>query len=140
MSSTATVTANIFPFICYEDAPAAIDWLCRAFGFERLQVVPGESGEIVHAELQLGPGVVMISSATPSAAERLRMKSTRALGATSQGIAIFVEDVDTRWERALAAGAEVVLPIYDAHYGARTFTVRDPEGNLWSVGNYLPHA
>jgi uncharacterized glyoxalase superfamily protein PhnB len=140
MSTTTTVAANIFPFIAYEDAPAAIDWLCRAFGFERLQVVPGEGGEILHAELQLGPGVVMISSATPSAEERLRMKSTRALGATSQGVALFVEDVDARWQRALAAGAEVVLPIYDTHYGARTFTVRDLEGNLWSIGNYQPHA
>ncbi len=140
MSTTTAVAANIFPFITYEDAPAAIDWLCRAFGFERLQVVPGEGGEIVHAELQLGPGVVMVSSATASTEERLRMTSTRALGATSQGVAIFVEDVDAPWQRALAAGAEVVLPIYDAPYGARTFTVRDPEGNLWSVGNYRPHA
>lgn len=140
MSTTAAVTANIFPFVTYADAPAAIDWLCRAFGFERLQVVPGEHGEIVHAELQLGPGVVMVSSATPSTEARLRMTSARALGATSQGVAIFVEDVDALWQRALAAGAEVVQPIEDAHYGARTFTVRDPEGNLWSAGNYRPHA
>jgi uncharacterized glyoxalase superfamily protein PhnB len=137
MTSTATVTANIFPFITYEDAPAAIDWLCRAFGFEPLQVVPGEHGEIVHAELQLGPGVVMLSTAKD---DRLRMKSARALGASNQGVAVFVDDVDARWERALAAGADVVQAIEDAHYGARSFTVRDPEGNLWSIGNYLPHA
>jgi len=140
MSTTTAVSANIFPFITYEDAPAAIDWLCRAFGLERLQVVPGEGGEIVHAELRLGPGVVMVSSATPSTEARLRMKSARALGGSSQGVAIFVEDVDARWQRALAAGAEVVQPIEDTNYGARSFTVRDPEGNLWSLGNYLPHA
>jgi uncharacterized glyoxalase superfamily protein PhnB len=140
MSTTTAVSANIFPFISYEDAPAAIDWLCLAFGFERLLVVPGENGEIVHAELQLGSGVVMVSSATPSAEARLRMKSARALGATSQGVAIYVEDVDARWQRAQDARAEVVQPIEDTSYGARSFTVRDPEGNLWSIGNYLPHA
>jgi uncharacterized glyoxalase superfamily protein PhnB len=140
MSTTTAVSANIFPFITYEDAPAAIDWLCRALGFERLQVVPGEGGEILHAELQLGPGAVMVSTATPSAEARLGMRSARALGGTNQGVAVFVEDVDARWRLALAAGAEVVQPIEDTHYGARSFTVRDPEGNLWSVGNYRPHA
>ncbi len=137
MSETAIATANIFPFITYQDAPAAIDWLCRAFGFERLQVVPGENGEIVHAELQLGPGVVMLSTAKDN---EFRMKSARELGATNQGVAVFVEDADARYARALAAGAEVVRAIEDTNYGARAFTVRDPDGNLWSIGNYQPHA
>ena len=61
-SGARQTVANIVTTLRYEDAAAAIEWLCRAFGFEQRLVVPGENGEIVHAQLSFGNGMVMVSS------------------------------------------------------------------------------
>ena len=72
---------NIFPCLRYEDAPAAIEWLVRAFGFEKHLVVPNPDGTIAHAELKLGPGVVMLGSARE---DHFGMKTPRKLGGVTQ--------------------------------------------------------
>lgn len=126
---------NIFPAMRYQDAPAAIEWLVRAFGFEKQQVVPGPGDTIAHAQLRLGSGVIMLGSTRD---DELRLKSPRELGGTTGSLYIYVDDADIHYERAVAAGAEVVREIADTDYGSREFTVRDPEGQLWSFGTYLP--
>ena len=127
---------NTIPFLSYEDAPAALDWLAKAFGFERAQVHEGESGKIVHAEMRFGDGMVMLGSAGPNP---FGMKTAKELGAVNQGIySIVDEGLDAHYERAVAAGAEVVMPLHDTDYGSREYLVRDPEGNIWSFGTYRP--
>jgi uncharacterized glyoxalase superfamily protein PhnB len=127
---------NTIPFLSYEDAPAALDWLAKAFGFERTQVHEGEDGKIVHAEMRFGDGMVMLGSAGPNP---FGMKTAKELGAVNQGIySIVDEGLDAHYERAVAAGAEVVLPLHDTDYGSREYLVRDPEGNIWSFGTYRP--
>lgn len=120
---------NIFPCLVYHDSPAAIAWLEKAFGFERHVVYPGPDGTIAHAELKLGNGMVMLGSGKDPAAVR-----------TPQMIYVSVEDNDALFHRARAAGAEIVRELNDTDYGSRDFAVRDPEGNLWSFGTYLPGA
>jgi len=102
---TQTAAQVLFPFLRYRDAPAAIDWLVKAFGFKELMVVPNENGTVAHAELEFGSGVMMLASARD---DELRIKSPRDLGAVSGGIYVYVEDVDAHCERARAAGAEIV--------------------------------
>lgn len=126
---------NIFPFMCYQDAPAAIDWLANAFGFEKLMVVPAPDGSISHAELVFGPGVIMLGSMKDDA---LEMKSPRKLHGVNQGIYIYVEEIDAHYDRAKSAGAEIVRELADTDYGSREYTARDLEGHLWSFGTYLP--
>jgi uncharacterized glyoxalase superfamily protein PhnB len=127
---------NTIPFLSYEDAPAALDWLAKAFGFERTQVHEGENGKIVHAEMRFGDGMVMLGSAGPNP---FGMKTAKELGAVNQGIySIVDEGLDAHYERAVAAGAEVVMPLHDTDYGSREYLVRDPEGNIWSFGTYRP--
>jgi uncharacterized glyoxalase superfamily protein PhnB len=133
--ATETAIANVFPAMRYNDAHAAIDWLERAFGFERHLVVSDDKGGIAHAELRLGPGIIMLSSAKD---DEFRMQSPRDLGHTSVCLCIYVADVDGHYERAVAAGAEIVRPLADTHYGSREFGARDPEGQLWFFGNYHP--
>jgi uncharacterized glyoxalase superfamily protein PhnB len=128
---------NIFPVLSYADAPAAIEWLVTTFGFEAVAIYPGMSGTIDQAELRLGPGWIMLSSIQ---ADATSTRTPREDGAGNQGIAIYVQDVDRQYERARAAGAEIVLGIRDTHYGARDYMVRDSEGHCWSVGNYRPGA
>lgn len=127
---------NTIPFLSYEDARAALDWLSEAFGFERASVHEGEDGKIVHAEMRFGDGMIMLGSAGPNP---FGMKTAKELGAVNQGIySIVDEGLDAHYERAVAAGAEVVMPLHDTDYGSREYLVRDPEGNIWSFGTYRP--
>jgi len=126
---------NVIPFLGYEDPRAALDWLARAFGFEASAVHEGENGEIVHAEMRFGDGMIMLGRPGPS----FGMKTAKELGAVNQGIYSIVDDgIDAHFERAVAAGAEVVMELHDTDYGSREYMVRDPEGNLWSFGTYRP--
>jgi len=134
---TQTTAQVLFPFLRYRDAPAAIDWLVKAFGFGERMVVPGENGTVAHAELSFGPGVIMLGTARD---DELRIKSPRDLGAVSGGIYVYVEDVVEHCERARAAGAEIIRGPDDTDYGSREYTARDLEGHLWSFGSYRPNA
>jgi uncharacterized glyoxalase superfamily protein PhnB len=133
--SVQAATATMFPFARYEDGPAAIEWLCTAFGFERREVHEGEDGTIVHAELGYGASVFMLDS-KPDAA--FGLETARRLGAVTGGVYVCVEDVDAHYERANAAGAEIARELADTGYGSREYLARDLEGNLWSFGTYRP--
>jgi uncharacterized glyoxalase superfamily protein PhnB len=127
---------NIFPEIVYDDAPAALEWLARAFGFVKGEVIEGPHGTIAHAEMHLGPGTIMPKS--PMNEAEFRMKSPRALGGIHQCLYVAVDDPDAHYERAKTAGAEIVMAPTDMNYGARNYCARDLEGHLWTFGNYWP--
>jgi uncharacterized glyoxalase superfamily protein PhnB len=133
--SSPNAVPNIFPTLRYANAPAAIDWLKRAFGFERQFVVPGPDNTIAHAQLKLGPGVIMLGSAENDA---LGPRTPRELGGVTQAAYIYVADVDTHYKRAKEAGAEMVRELEDTPYGSREYSARDPEGHIWYFGTYLP--
>ena len=135
MQETQTATQILFPFLRYRDAPAAIDWLVKAFGFEEQMVVPGDNGTVAHAQLSFGAGVIMLGTARD---DELRMKSPRDLSAVNQGIYVYLEDVDTHCERARIIGAEIIRGPENTDYGSREYTARDLEGHLWSFGTYRP--
>lgn len=131
-------TATVIPTIRYNDATAAIEWLCEAFGFEKHLVVPGEGGTIVHAQLVFGNGMVMLGSARASEFDGLQKPPSALGGAVSQSLYIIVEDADKHYARAVAAGAEIVMEIKDEDYGGRGYSCRDPEGHVWHFGSYDP--
>jgi len=125
---------TIFPLLRYDDARAAVRSLCETFGFVELFSVP-ESGPIVrHAQLRLGTNVVMLGSVRPDEA----MASPRTLGAATQALCVYVEDLDAHFERARAAGAEITSPIQATDFGAREYHARDLEGHPWTFGTYRP--
>lgn len=129
---------QIIPALRYRDAAAAIDWLCAAFGFARKMVVPGEEGRIAHAELTLGNGMIMLGD-VETAYGRLVAAPNKGEPAT-QGIYVVVDDADSHYARAKAAGAEIVIDIRTQDYGGRDYTARDPEGHVWTFGTYDPWA
>ena len=133
-----TTTASIVPTLRYRDAPAAIEWLERAFGFRRHFVVPDGEGGVAHAQLTFGNGMIMVSSAHDDEFGRLQRPLESPDAPVSQSPYVIVTDVDAHHARALAAGAEVVQPPEDKDYGGRGYGCRDPEGNLWSFGSYDP--
>jgi uncharacterized glyoxalase superfamily protein PhnB len=122
---------SIYPVLKYDDAHAAIDFLERAFGFERLQVHEGENGGVAHAELRFGDEVVMFGSTSEG-----DPRFNQGVGRTT--VYLVIEDPDALYERATGAGAEIVMEPADQDYGSRDFAVRDPEGNIWSFGTYRP--
>ena len=131
--------STIMPTLRYKDAPAAIDWLCRVFGFVRHAVYAQPDGSIGHAELSLGGGMIMLGSQKNDEYGR-NFKSPSELGAETRSAYIVVPDADAVYARSQAAGATVVRPLQDTDYGTREFAVKDPEGHSWSVGTYDPWA
>ncbi|MDP6805178.1 MAG: VOC family protein [Rhodospirillales bacterium] len=131
-------TATVIPALRYRDAPAAIDWLCRAFGFERHLVVEGDDGVILHARLSFGSGMVMLGSVREGAHDSMMIQPADTGGSETQCPYVVVADADAHFARALAAGAEVVMEVADQDYGGRLYTCRDPEGHIWNFGTYDP--
>jgi uncharacterized glyoxalase superfamily protein PhnB len=120
----------IIPTLRYQDAHGAIDFLERAFGFERRAVHSGEDGTVAHAELTHGRGMVMLGSRKAGD----RFETGRAV------IYVIVDDPDAVHDRAKAAGATIVSELVDQDYGSREFAAEDREGNVWSFGTYDPFA
>ena len=139
MPSPATNTrATLIPCLRYRDASAAIEWLCKAFGFEKMLVVPEGKDRIAHAQLSFGNGMIMLGSLSDNAYGRLLTQPHEIGGAQTQTVYAIVTDPDAVCARAKAAGAEIVIDIKDEEYGGRGFTCRDPEGHVWTFGSYDP--
>jgi uncharacterized glyoxalase superfamily protein PhnB len=134
MPQKNSCSSDIYPSLIYNDAPAAIDWLCRAFGFTKRFVVPGEGNRVEHSELSIGTGVVMIAS--PKKEDRFVSPSD--LQGTSQALSVYVADPDAHYKIAIAAGAKVIRELRTEEYGARGYMVKDIEDHVWYFGNYRP--
>lgn len=130
--------STVIPTLRYRDAPAAIDWLCRAFGFDKRLVVPDENDGIAHAQLAFGKGMIMLGSARDDAFGRYMKPPQDLDGISTQGAYLIVSDADAHYARAVAAGARIVYDIKDEDYGGRGYSCLDPEGHLWSFGTYDP--
>jgi uncharacterized glyoxalase superfamily protein PhnB len=128
-------TPAIFPCYRYADAPAALDWLERAFGFVRGLVVPDDAGGIAHAEMDVGRGMIMLGSRRGGGTPL-----DQALEGGAQVTYLVVADPDAHHARAAAAGAEVIRPPFETDYGSRDYIARDPEGHVWCFGTYDPYA
>lgn len=134
----------IIPSIRYEDAPAAILFLCDAFGFLPHAIYPDEEDQqiIHHAQLLLDGNMIMLGSAVENdARERFRLKTPEEAEGVTMTLYVVVEDVDTHCEHARANGAEIVDEPHDNDgYPGRGYSARDPEGHVWSFGSYDPFA
>lgn len=126
---------NIIPGLFYRDAPAAIGWLARTFGFRKLLVVPGPDGSILHAEMSFGPGVIMLGTAMVDE-ESKTLPGFSAPGQT--GVYVVVEDIERHYERATAAGAEILQELTVAASEELQYAALDLEGHRWTFGRYRP--
>ncbi|SEC03187.1 VOC family protein [Terriglobus roseus] len=132
-------TVTIIPSVLCRDANAGIEWLKAALGFTEHAVYRTADGIVEHAELLLGNGMLMVGTA----GHNRQLANVMALpsevgGKNTSSVYLIVKDCTPVWQQALSAGAEVVLPLRTMDYGGQAFTVRDPDGHLWSVGEYDP--
>jgi uncharacterized glyoxalase superfamily protein PhnB len=123
----------VWPILPFADARAAADFLVEAFGFEIRGIYgrEGDPGIVEHGELRwpLGGGIMFGTAGKDDSPFGRRQ-------AGNEAVYVVCDDPDALFARATAAGAEVVRGLRDEDYGSRGFTVRDPEGNLWSFGTY----
>lgn len=127
------MSASIF----YADPHAAIGWLCEAFGFELQLKVEGDGGEIVHSELKLAEGLVMVSGDSGKEPWQALYRSPQGIGGgVTQALCFYLDDVDAHHARAVAKGARVVRALSTSDYGDdywsdRSYGALDLEGHLW---------
>jgi PhnB protein len=122
---------RIAPYLLYEDGAAAIDFLEQAFGFEEVVRMDDENGVVQHAELRLGDDSIMLGDPGDD------YKSPRNADHSTALVHVYVDDVDAHFERAKAAGAEVIMEPTDQEYGDRRYDAKDPEGHFWSFAMTL---
>jgi uncharacterized glyoxalase superfamily protein PhnB len=126
--------------MAYRDAPAAIEWLCSTFGFQKKAVYPADDGTIVHAELTFGNGMIMCGTKKDTQFGKLIKQPDEIGGCETQCAYLIVADADALYDRVKAAGAEIVIDIKSQDYGSRDFSCRDLEGHIWNFGTYDPWA
>ena len=123
---------TVTPRLVVSDGAAAIEFYVRAFGAEEVgERFTGPGGELIHAEVQIGSSVVMLTGESDEA------RSPNSAGAVTAILATYWEDVDAAWKRAVEAGAEVIFPLADQFYGERGGRLRDPFGHHWMLSQVI---
>ena len=130
--TTTTSAPTFYPGLVYRDAETGMKWLEEVLGCERREDHRDDHGHVAHAELDFRGAVVMLSSAG------VGREPFRSLPTGGRLVYCALDDVDSLYERARAAAADVAVEITNTDYGSRDFTLRDPEGNLWAFGTYRP--
>ncbi len=124
---------RVIPYLSYADAPAALEFLARAFGFEERYRLPMPDGRIGHAELALQGNVVMLATAYAE----MNQSSPRDLPALHAQVLCYVDDVDAHYARARAEGATLLSEPEDQFHGDRSYRAEDCEGHRWIFATHL---
>jgi uncharacterized glyoxalase superfamily protein PhnB len=131
MTNQTSPQPTVWPALRYDDAPGALRFLVDVLGFREALVVPDDAGDITHAELRWPEGgAVMLGSTKHCEGGHEEMR------AGGHSVYVVSDRVDELHARCRDAGADISRGLEDTDYGSHTFTVRDPEGNLWTLGTY----
>ena len=123
---------SITPYLIVKGAADAIDFYKQAFGATELFRMPGPDGKIGHAEIKIGDSVIMLSDEWPE----MKYVGAKTLGGSPVSLLLYVDDVDTVFKQALAAGAKEDRAIEDKFYGDRSGSLTDPFGHIWHVATH----
>src|ERR1017187_1089216 len=122
----------ITPYMTVRDAARAIEFYKQAFGAVEKGVMKGPDGKIMHAELRIGDSIFMLADEFP----QYGSMSPPSTGGSGMGLHIYVEDVDSAFDRAVRAGASVDMPVSDMFWGDRYGKLADPFGHKWSIATH----
>ena len=125
---------SLTPYLAVDDAARAIEFYTRAFRAKERSRLAGSDGTILHAELEIGDSVVMLSDPLPQSATTV---SPKQLGGTSTALMLYVEDADAVVQQAASAGATVSMPPQDMFWGDRLGQVTDPFGHAWQIATHI---
>jgi PhnB protein len=124
---------RVTPYLCVDGASAAIEFYSKVFGARERMRIPGPSGKIGHAELEIGDSLLMLADEYPD----MGVRGPKAIGGSPVTISVYVERVDDVFARALAGGATALRPVQDQFYGDRSGQFEDPFGHRWSVATHV---
>lgn len=122
----------VTPYLIVNNAIEAINFYHQAFGAEELFRLPMPDGKIGHAEIKIGDSQIMLAEEFPE----MGVRSPQSIGGTPVSLALYVEDADTVFDRAVFAGATAERPVQDQFYGDRCGTLLDPFGHRWTVATH----
>ncbi len=131
----------IIPTLKYKDAKKAIQWLCDVLGFAEHLIVPGEEDQIVHAQLKMGNGMIMLGSIGVENEYSQLIKMPAEIGGfqtQSPYIVLSDEDLLTVYQRVQKKEAKIAMPLRSEDHGGQFFACYDLEGHLWNFGSYDP--
>lgn len=120
------------PYMIVDGAGEAIAFYEKAFGATELMRMPGPDGKIGHAEIQIGDSRIMMSDEYPD----MGFRGPKSLGGAGINMMLYVEDCDTLFAQALAAGGKELRPLADQFYGDRSGTLEDPFGHVWTISTH----
>jgi uncharacterized glyoxalase superfamily protein PhnB len=138
MNSPSSIRVTTIPAIRYADPDRAIEWLKTALGFTESAVYRNPTGVVEHAELVLGNGMVMIGTAGHNQQSAHWFAQPHSVSAVTASVYLVVPDCGPVYASAKAVGAEILQEMETKSYGGSSFIVRDPEGQIWSLGEYNP--
>ncbi|HYX74245.1 MAG TPA: VOC family protein [Steroidobacteraceae bacterium] len=121
------------PYLIVQGAADAIEFYKRAFGATEMLRMADPQGRVGHAEIRIGDSVIMLADEHPG----MGYRGPRALGGSSVSILLYLEDVDTVFERAVKAGARALRPVTNQFYGDRSGTLEDPFGHVWTIATHV---
>lgn len=124
----------------YRDCDAAIEWLRDVLGFQEQAVFRDDTGNVMHAQLVIGDGMIMLGPLSDTPYGKLMKQPNEIGGFNTQSVCLIVQDPDATYAIANKHGAKIVIDIKDEAYGGRSFTCQDPEGHFWSIGSFDPWA
>lgn len=124
---------TVTPYLTVQNAAEAIEFYKKAFGASEIYRLAEPGGRIGHAEIQIGDTKVMLSDEYPE----MEVRSPQTLGGSAVGLHIYIEDVDSLFNRAIAAGAVVVRPVKDQFFGERSGKLVDPFGHFWFIATQI---
>ena len=125
--------ARVNPYLYYNNLEKARNWLAEAFGLTPRFSMPGEDGALMHVEMTIEDGVVMMGKADAEQGA----KSPQDLQAVTQGIFVYVDDVDAHFTRAKRAGAQIMMEPEEMFWGDRIYSVVDVEGHQWTFAQHI---
>lgn len=120
------------PYLYIKGAAGALDFYRQAFGAAELMRLADPAGKIGHAEIKIGDSIIMLADEFPE----MGVLGPHSLGGSACCILLYVEDVDARFQQAIAAGAKSVRPVQDQFYGDRSGTLEDPFGHMWTLATH----
>ena len=125
--------STVTPHLNVRDADQALEFYKKAFGAKVTVRMPGPGGKVLHAEIKIGDSHLFLADEMPEWGSR----SPLTIGGTATAVCLYVEDADTVFDQAVAAGAKVLMPLQDQFWGDRYGKLMDPYGHEWAVATHL---
>ena len=124
---------RVTPYLCVDDANAAIDFYCRVLGATERMRMPMQNGKIAHAEIAIGDAVIMLADEAPDMGAR----SPKSIGGSPVMLYVYVDDVDRVFNEAVQSGSTVLNSVEDKFYGDRSGEFEDPFGHCWNIATHV---